>query len=354
MSVLKMMFAKHAPTHHAEKYWPAHDEFLNVGEARRGRGKSYGATVITLEWFRERWAGIVSGADQFGRVFSNIRFHHHYMALLLCREKIAASLEQAKKVLLERLIFVDSWHQILTAYNSLIIIDEANRNFNVYDMSKKAQEIMVCIHDWLQQTRKHKLTIWFLVQDVEWLKSQVLSLMDRLWRAKRVRIKGTMKIKYFPWYGGDPYSKGKSGPLSRSADMKMKFDFDMWYARCYDTRQAVPTLKQEVEFKTFEEISDYMFAHGMKPKPVNSEFNGLGHEEVNEWFDTAKSVRIGPLAPAWSPVPSLPGLAGGGGTGGTDAVPGGKCCQECRLRVLAASLPPLDLTSLPTSFPSAS
>ena len=163
-------------------------------------------------------------------------------------------------------------------------MDEANRNLDIYDSAKNSQNLMKTVHDWLQQTRKHKLTLWFFVQDVAWIKSQVLALCDRLWRAKRVRVKGTQMIKYFPWYGGDPFSKGKGSTLSRGVDFKMRFDFDLWTARCYNTLQAVRTLEPSTSFNSFGEISDYMYAHGMKPLELDKKSDYYTMKEEHNVF----------------------------------------------------------------------
>lgn len=343
MSFLKALFGKNAPTHHAEKYWPAHDGTLNIVEARRGRGKSFGAVRIMLEWLKQRWADIVSGAAPHAKIYSNIRFRIRNVAYMLCRMNICNNLEQAEKILQERIVYTLHWDDLLTAYDSLILHDEANRDLDIYDGRKEQQVLMKTVHDWLQQTRKHVLTLYFFLQDVTWIKSQVLSLTDRLWRAKRVRKKGTQHIRYFPWYGADPFAKGKDGQLNRSADFKMRFDFDIWVARCYDTKQAVQTMPPETKFHSFGEISDYMLAHGLKPVPVNERPDFLTWEQEREWFTSAterdeyqkRTANLG-WASHTSPG-AVPAPSGGG------AAPGARSASKVP--------PPLDLSHLPTSYP---
>jgi len=305
VSVLKMMFGKHAATHYAEAYWPNHDGTLNIVEARRGRGKSFGAVRIALEWVKERWADIASGRAPFAKIYTNIKFHVHNFALLLCRAGVAPNLQSALDFVNARVVYITHWDLLLTAFDSLCLVDEANRNLNIYDNVKVVQTVMLTIHDWLQQTRKHLLTLWFFVQDVSWLKGQVLSLADRLWRAKRVRKKGTKLVKYFPWYGSDPFSKGKDGPLNRSADFKMKFDFDIWVARCYDTLQAVETLKPEASWVSFGAVSEHMIEHGLKPRPNVQMPDRMTWVEEREWW----------AAQVPAPVPLPPSGGGGAGVG---------------------------------------
>ncbi len=350
MSVLKMMFAKHAPTHYAEVYSLTHDEFLNLVEARRGRGKSYGAVEIALAFLKEMLPGIMGGTRPFTKIYTNNRFNLRRMALYICKMGWCPSYAYALHLLEERVVYLTGWDEVLTAYDSLILMDEANRNINVYDSSKEAQQLMLTVHDWLQQTRKHKLTLWFFVQDVEWIKPQLRQLMDRLWRAKRVWNKGRKTIKSFPWYGGDPFAKGKGEAISRGTDWKMRFQFKLDVARIYDTRQAISTLLQETSFKTFEEISDYMYARGLKPLPSPKISDALSYLEVQELMQL-------PYPPAGSPS----GLLAGGGPVGGVLVP-----RSVVASVLARAplhgppvppgyrrlpLPPVDLSGLPVSIP---
>lgn len=328
MSVLKMMFGKHAPTHHAEAYWPCHDKTLNVVEARRGRGKSYGAVKIAVEWLKERMGDIRAGRAPHARVYTNIRFDRRRLALVLCLYGICKSHEEALAVFNERIVYCESWDELLVAYDSLILMDEANRNLNIYDSQKASQSLMLTVHDWLQQTRKHKLTMYYLVQDLAWLKPQVLALCDRLWRAKRVRIKGTQNVKAFPWYGGDPFSKGKDQGVSRGVDFKMRFPFDVRLARCYDTLQAVRTWGLETRFHSFGELADYMLLHDLKPKPAPTIADALTHEDEKIFWASC------PAPPSALP-PSGGGAEGGSGAG---------LVERCLLDVFNPS-------TLPVSFP---
>lgn len=345
MSALKMLFGKHAPTHLAEQVEISHDQFLNLVEARRGRGKSYGMVRIALLWLIKRLPAMLSGAAPYAKVYTNNVFNLRRMALWLCQHGYFSCLVDCWEFLKERVIYVTEWDQVLTAYDSLILMDEANRNLNVYDSSKDNQRLMLTVHDWLQQTRKHKLTLFFFCQDVEWVKPQLRSLMDRLWRAKRVRNKKTGIPKYFPWYGSDPFAKGKSkdGSLNRAADFKMRFDFDLDIARIYDSWQAIATLKMETRFTSFAEISDYMTANGLKPLPSPTISDALTHKEVESWFEKkAKAERdAAQLAvTSWTtgddarPAPSLPASVPGGAARGCNDLP-----------------EPVDLSSLPVSFP---
>lgn len=341
MSMFSMLLGN--STHAAEKYWPTHDGTLNVVEARRGRGKTYGTVMIAVEWLRERLPAFRAGTAEFSRVYTNIRFNRRRLALLLCLYGICTSHTEALEIVDTRIVYCDSWDEMLIAYDSLILMDEANRNLNVYDSAKGSQELMLTVHDWLQQTRKHKLTMYYLVQDLDWLKPQLISLCDRLWRAKRVRIKGTNKVKYFPWYGGDPFAKGKGEAVVRRADFKMKFIFDLKLAQVYDTLQAVRTWKQETRFKSFGELEDYMLAHKLKPIPSPTIKDALIHTEMIEWWKSVDLVRAGPLAHVAPSVP-LPPLAGGGGAGGAR-------CDLCRSLVVLASTAPVALDQLPHTFP---
>lgn len=300
LSILKMIFGGAAPTHYAQPYWPTHDETLNLVEARRGRGKSYGAVFIMLEWIRERYNNL----SQFSKIITNIEINERAFALLLCKEGIINSFVESLKFVRTRIVVSRIWDDYLTAYDSLIIMDEANRNLNNYNNGKEAQQFMLVCHDWLQQTRKHRLTLYFLTQDISWMKGQVLSLADRLWRAKRVRkSKNSQEVKTFPWYGSDPYSKGREN-LNRNADFKMRFPFKMEIARCYDTRQAVATIPLTSQFSTFEEISNYMIENSLKPLPLPT-ISDLDYYEMEALYN---SIDSSPVC-----VSSVPPLGGAGG-----------------------------------------
>jgi hypothetical protein len=325
MSILKMMFGKFAPAHYAEPYVITHDGTLNLVEARRGRGKSYGAVMIALAWLKERLPAIQSGAAPHAKIYTNNRFNLRRMALHCCQQGWIDGHAKALKLLSEIIIYFKEWNDLLTSYDSLILCDEANRNLNTYDNGKDVQVLMLTVHDWLQQTRKHKLTLWFFVQYLDWIKPQVKMLMDRLWRAKRVRDKKTGIPKYFPWYGSDPFANGVGSEVVRHADFKMKFMFKVELARIYDSWQAIETLPMKSEFRSFAEISDHMYATGRKPAAPLSISEALTHAELVAWFSDS------------SPAPAsvLPASAGGAGVG-----------------VGAVELPlPLDLSSLATSYP---
>lgn len=349
--MLKDLLSRFAPVHGAEPYVPGHDGTLNLVEARRGRGKSYGAVEIACLWLEEVMPGILAGVRPHSRIYTNNRFDLVRLAYHLLRKKIFSNLEHAVAVLRERVVYVTGWMQILTAYDSLILMDEANRNLNTYDNGAAAQKLMLLVHDWLQQTRKHKLTLWFFVQYLDWIKPQLRFLMDRLWRAKVVRDKKKpgKPPKYFPWYGSDPFGNGVGAAIVRRADFKLRFDFDIRRARIYNSWQAIETLEGSVEVASFGELSAWMLERGMKPGITPEPPERMTWSELHAWTMKLDTV-AGPLwwvSPAVSPP--LPPPAGGGG-GGVAGGPGRPLSWD-----EPGYVPPvLDLSQLPVSFPRAS
>ena len=365
MSLLKMLLGKHAPTHYAEVYTLAHDKTLNLVEARRGRGKSYGAVKIALSFLKELIP--TAGTRPHAKVYANNKFNVRRMALYICQQGWMDSHAAALEFISERVVYITSWLDVLTAYDSLILMDEANRNLNVYDNGKDNQVLMIAVHDWLQQTRKHKLTLWFFVQNLEWIKPQLKMLMDRLWRAKRVMNKKTKMVKSFPWYGSDPFGNGVGAAIVRNADFKMRWPFELEIARMYDTLQAIATLPPTTDFANFAEMSDYMYAHGLKPLPSPTISDALTHAELIEWFNPAP-VEAAPLAASAAffaarvSVPlASPGNAGGGGGSGVlagslqrlqgPAAPPGYFYGPLRAPHLPP--PPVDLSGLAVTAPKA-
>lgn len=355
-SILKMMFGKHAPTHYAEKYAPTHDKSLNLTEARRGRGKSYGSVKIALAFLKEVLPGILAGTRPYTKIYANNKFNIRRMALYICQQGWVKSHAQALQILRERIVYITSWDQLLTAYDSLVLMDEANRNINVYDSGKGAQVLMLTVHDWLQQTRKHLLTLWFFVQNLDWVKPQLRMLMDRLWRARRVMNKSRTMVKAFPWYGSDPFGNGVGSEIVRKADFKMRWPFEIEVARMYDSWQAIATLPQETTFNTFEEISDHMYVTGKKPLPSPTIADALTHQEMMDWFSAppappvsptliaALRARNGQVTESPETPPALPAKAGGAGGAGCEEI--GPIHGPVR-----PPLPHVDLSELPTTFP---
>ncbi len=310
------VFKNLAPTHAAElSTLGLHDGGLHLVEARRGRGKSYGMTVAGFNWLVGRLPAILEGSAPHAKVYTNSRLDLHRFALELCIRGHMYSLEHALDVVHERVIYMTGWDTIFTAYDSFIEGDEWNRSVNAYDQSKEVQKCMLVIHDWLQQTRKNSLTLLFAVQYLDWLKPQMKMLMDRIWRARVVyeKPKRLKKPKMFWWYGSDPFANGVASEIVRRADWKIKVPFDIRLARIYDTKQAIETLPNATNYSNFAEISDFMYAHGMKPKAYMNLRRDLTLKELDQIFGDINAQLEERHGPPGALV--LPPPLGGGGAG---------------------------------------
>jgi hypothetical protein len=311
MSILKALFGKMAPTHHAEIYHVRHDGTYNLVEARRGRGKTYGAVSVGFNWLVHRMPDMLAGKAPYAKWGTNIKVEKLRLAYEICFHGHMHSLFDALDFVEERYVYLDDWDKLLELYDSLIIGDEWNRNANVYENDKESQKMMLIVHDHAQQTRKHKLLQYYLFQHADWIKPQLKALADRLWRARVVYKKPRAKREpnYFWWYGSDPWGNGQGSEIVRRADFKMRIPFILRLARLYDTHQAVTTYAKSAKHSSFGELAEYMQAVGLKPsKSMQDNIRRAATlAEIDEVFKQVEQ-RLG--GSGVSPAPSP--LAGGG------------------------------------------
>ncbi len=315
MSILKSLFGKMAPTHHAEVYHVRHDGTYNLVEARRGRGKTFGGVTVGFNWLAHRMPDMLAGKAPHAKWATNIKIDPLRLAYELCFHGHMTSIFDAQDFVAERYVFLRDWDKLLELYDSLIIGDEWNRNANVYENDKDSQKMMLIVHDHAQQTRKHKLLQYYLFQHADWIKPQLKALADRLWRARVVykKPKAKRQPNYFWWYGSDPWGNGQGSEIVRRADFKMRLPFVLRLARLYDTHQAVETFAKSAKHSTFGELSDYMAANRLKPPKVFDGRRGGSPTlaEIDQVFRDVEA-RLGGLGVSPAPSPFTGG--GGGGT----------------------------------------
>lgn len=108
-----------APTAGAVRYNWKHDGLIHCMEARRGRGKSYNLTDL-IHWC----------ATNRLQVRANVRsMDYVQMAFRLCMDGSFKSVKEAAEWLSENVIYLDTWDDLLTSYDCMVIIDEATRLF---------------------------------------------------------------------------------------------------------------------------------------------------------------------------------------------------------------------------------
>lgn len=274
MGIFDALFGSQAPTHVAEVFTPQHDGRFHLVEARRGRGKSYGMTYWGYRWFVDRLPAMLDGRAPHSKLITNFAIDPHRFALLLCIEGHMSSMAEAEQLVRERLVYASTWEPYLMSYESGLFIDECNRSLDAYQRSSSPMSKLV--HDWHQQTRKHRNTLIYATQYVDWVNTQTRKLFDLLWRAKVVRHKtergpdGLKRPLRFNYYGSDPYGNGIDAQIVRRADFKMTLPFRLDVARCYGSWEPIVTLPGEgtPRWGTFPELSDYMLSKGLKPAPV--------------------------------------------------------------------------------------
>ena len=274
-----MIFGAQAPVHLAEVFRPAHDGRFHLLEARRGRGKSYGMTYWLFLWLVDRLPGILAGKLPHSRAYCNFAVDPHRLALLLCTRGHMHSFSEALALVQDRVVYCRDWLPFFTAYESGLFLDEANRSLDAYQ--RTSSPLLKLAHDWHQQTRKHKNTLVYATQYVDWINTQTRKLFDLLWRAKVVRHKtkrgpdGLRVPIRFNYYGSDPYSNGVDAATVRRADFKMTLPFELDVARCYGSWEPIVTFPgdAEVPWSSFAELSAWMLQQGKRPgdppKPVD-------------------------------------------------------------------------------------
>lgn len=328
------MFSGLAPTHSAVEYSPRHDGRFHLLEARRGRGKSFGMTSWGFLWLVDMLPEILAGRAPHSRLITNYSIDPHRLALMLCVSGNMGSFSDARDLVHDRYVKANKWEDFFTAYRSGLFLDESNRSLNAYDRKMTSQ--LALAHDFHQQSRKHLNTMVYATQYLDWINLQTRMLFDLLWRARVVRNKlgirgpdGLLTPVRFLYYGSDPMANGVGSAVVRRADYKFKLDFDLRFARMYQSWEPIGTFPSDTPAKwiDFQELAQYMVENNLKPArqaaPVDrSKLYKDGHPVYIE-------------APEAAPV-----LIGGG------------VDTDTRSRVDGAALPPvLDLSGLPVSFP---
>jgi hypothetical protein len=245
-----------APAHFSQVVKPTHDGKFHLFEARRGRGKSYSLA---------QWA--FAAANQGIPIRSNNTLFFYWFALELCKAKKFKSLVDAFVWCNNNIIKIESWDDVCLAYDSIVILDESNRLFDSRDSKRDGAPDVA--FEWLQQSRKMRLTIIFAAQGFDWLNVRIRQLADTLWRAKKeMDKKNPQRILNFWNYGSDPFSNGLNATVVRDADMKMKIPFTIARARLYNTHEIIRALDDKPHFTKMIEYEDFLIEMGIVVRSV--------------------------------------------------------------------------------------
>jgi hypothetical protein len=270
------MVKKWAPARAAELYVPRADGTYNLIEARRGRGKSYALADIAYH----------SICRDNVPVIANFRVNIERMALVALFDGYYKRYNDAYWDIAAKLRYATNLDDYLLAYNAVILWDEANRTMDAYGSSR---DIPPVLHDWAQQSRKHRLTLWFAVQYIDFIDRRFRMLFDWLYRARVVRSNQRQVVAgvsqrvpvRFNFYGSDPYSNGVGAEIVRRADRKFTIWFSPVRARIYNSWEVIHPPETATAFRTFAQVRAYMESLGIIA-PDNRDV-----QTPDEYFDLA-------------------------------------------------------------------
>ncbi len=243
------MFRKLVPTIAAQPRPLSHDGYLHLLEARRGRGKSYVMTDLVKDCVLKRIP-----------VRTNFALHRYRLAVQASMAGSFSNVGEAMAWVQENVVLASSWDDVLTAYDSVILLDEASRLFD--SRSRSAPPVAL---EWLQQSRKLRLTIVFASQSFDWLDVRVRQLADVLWmvRKEAKRIAGKEVPQRFWGYGLDPFVRGLTESVVRDrADYRWSVPFVLSTAQLYDSWELIRILEGTPSWESMGELADWHAAQG--------------------------------------------------------------------------------------------
>lgn len=243
-----MSFLKKAiPTLAAERRDLKHDGYLHLLEARRGRGKSYNLTYLARE-----------GVFAHVPVIANFGLNRYRLAVQAFMAGRFRSIGAAMDWVYENVTIAETWDDLLTAHDSLILLDEASRIFD--SRNRSAPPVAF---EFFQQSRKLKLTLVLASQSFDWLDVRIRQLADVLWMVRKETDKRSGNPVRFWLYGLDPYSKGLSETVLRDrADYRSSVPFRPEVATLYNSWELIRVISGEPSWKTMGELTEYHLAAG--------------------------------------------------------------------------------------------
>jgi hypothetical protein len=244
------MFKKVLPTLAAERRKMGHDGLMHLLEARRGRGKS--STMMT--WAR-------SAALERRPIRANFAINGYRLALQLYQAKVFESLSDAADWTAENVRYISHWDDILDFYDGVVFLDEASRLFD----SRNRKDVPPIAFEWLQQSRKLKLTLVFASQSFDWLDVRTRQLFDILWTVrKEVSRKNKALPTRFWLYGFDPFSNGLSDNVDRGqSDFLMTVPFDLEVSTLYNSWELIQLVSGEPSWANVGQLRAYLTEKGV-------------------------------------------------------------------------------------------
>ena len=251
---MKRFFQQMFPTLRVQDYTAGHDGKIHCVEARRGRGKSYFLTFLTLKCIESRTP-----------VLTNVDSYDFYKLALLQMKKNRGqyeSLEHCLSWMVSNITYCSEWWQILESHDSVIILDECTTLFNA--RVTKGKYTPSIIYEWFHQSRKVKCTVWLATHNIQWLDDRVRSVLDNFWtsrviRSKTEKFQGQGVPKLFYLYGTDAGGVANLNNMQRTvADYRIVVPFSKQLANVYDSWEIIKTVGGEPKYESITTLQKHL------------------------------------------------------------------------------------------------
>lgn len=285
--MVKRLFQRFIPTLGIEDYQAGHDGKIHCVEARRGRGKSYFLSYLTLKCIEQRVP-----------VLTNVDSYDFYKMALLQMRKNRGGYKNLTDCLLwmvDNITYCQTWKQILEVSDSVVILDECTTLFNA--RSFKGKITPPIIYEWFHQSRKVRCSVWLATHNIGWLDDRVRSVLDNFWTSRVIRSKkkfyqGQGVPVMFFLYGTDAGGVSKLGKMERNlADYRIQVPFDIRLASTYDSWEIIKTVEGEVGYESMTQLQSHLQNIGV----INS---ANSYQKAKEQLNHL--VSISPPAPSSS------------------------------------------------------
>lgn len=299
MNPITAAFRAWFPTMGAQRHRLHHDLLLHALEGRRGRGKSYVMTELTLDLLRHRRP-----------IVTNTRSVDWYrLALILVREGNAATVTEVLDWVATNVKVATTWNDILEAYDCVVILDEATRLFD----ARKGMGVTVpsIVYEWFKQSRKVRVTTYLVTHSIEWLDPRLRQNLDLFWQVRKVLPKrpkafapdGSPVPTAIYLYGLDPGGVGRVDAVNRLvADWIAEYRFDVRVARSYHSWELLQEVGGEPKYSVMAEIAAFHAVQGRRMGLDGQELLERDRQRLGGAGDAAHAARRAPR-PRLLPVP---------------------------------------------------
>ncbi len=296
-------FKKFMPTLGAARYTIKTDGLIHFVEARRGRGKSYFLCKVMAWCVRNKV-----------RIVTNSQSVDFYRVALMCTQlKVFDNLLEALEWCDENVVFAAHWDDLLTAHDCMVVLDEVTRLFEGRN-GFGAQRTPAIMYDWVQQSRKVRVTIYMAGQSFGWIDKKIAELVDILWVARKVsstKIRnpdGTPQPSHFYLYGKDPRGAGETHNVTRNMpDYIMSYPFELQIANLYNSWELINLVTGTPSFAMIQDLKAWFKARAIIWEPD-------AKEVLRRHIDRFRVAGIDPVTlhalPGETGVTDTPALAG--------------------------------------------